>query len=480
MSAGRTQPKTVERPTEVVSSQTGNRLLKDLGIIEEYPTLSNNAVDYLYRNGFTERIPKSILHAVKNRRFLRALRNAILACALTSATFILVLNPLYMWSMGGVKDCPDYVGLYEKYREHMQTYGDVPKTMREFAPPKRVLSFTVNPYPNVVLATAPEYAKWTDRYPDMLFIDKRPRRTIFPFPFGVWMNYGIPYVPDPDEDKRSEAGYRRINCDWQARTLAAAISAQEGGDYNLARSFIPDAIIYAALIALTVLYWRRQRKKARQEETTFQRVRRFRDDALAYRAKTGRFPDNLDEFEDCDASQYRDAVRRREFRYLAPYDMGVVAATRPWRAPFALWGFGCKSYAIYEDGSIVMLRGFAARYFDDLAVALSKSKAPEKFRLSKEALDFRIVKRRTLTVRFLMGTMALFILSPVVALAAYQLGVLLKSTFGVMRPIYSLFDLPFPVFIWLVYAFALFYLLGCAFLPKEFYDFLANRIYGVI
>ena len=473
MSAGRIQPKKDE-------SRTGNRLLNELGIIEEFPTLSNDATDYLYRNGFMDRIPKSVLRTVKNRRFLRALRSAILGYALTSATFILVLYPLFMWSMGDVEGRPYYVGLNEKYREYIQTNGDVPKTMREFAPPKRVLSYTVNPYPNVVLATAPEYAKWTDRYPDMLFIDKRPRRTIFPFPFGVWMNYGIPYAPDLHKKEWDEGTvYRRINCDWHARTLAAAISAQEGGDYNLARSFIPDAIMYAALIALIVLYCRRQRKKARQEETTFQRVRRFRDDALAYRAKTGRFPVDLNEFGADDASQYRDAVRRREFRYLAPYDFGVVAATRPWRAPFALWGFGCKSYAIYEDGSIVMLRGFAARYFDDLAVALSKSKALEKFRLSKEDLDFRIVKRRALTVRFFMGTIALLIISPVVALATFQFGVLIKSMFGVMRPI-GPFDLSLPVLIWLFYAAVIFWLLGGALVPHDFYVFLAHRIYGVI
>ena len=84
MSAGRIQPKKDE-------SRTGNRLLNELGIIEEFPTLSNDATDYLYRNGFMDRIPKSVVRAVENRRFLRALCSAILGYALTSATFILIL-----------------------------------------------------------------------------------------------------------------------------------------------------------------------------------------------------------------------------------------------------------------------------------------------------------------------------------------------------------------------------------------------------
>ena len=78
-----------------------------------------------------------------------------------------------------------------------------------------------------------------------------------------------------------------------------------------------------------------------------------------------------------------------------------------------------------------------------------------------------------------MGTIALLIISPVVALATFQFGVLIKSMFGVMRPI-GPFDLSLPVLIWLFYAAVIFWLLGGALVPHDFYVFLAHRIYGVI
>ena len=375
--------------------------------------------------------------------------------------------------MGEVVNSHDYASLYERYCEYLQKHGEVPKTTSDFVHPNLVTY-----YSDIVLASNPAYSKWTSRYPNMFFIDKRPQRTILPFPFGVWMSYGIPYVPDTRAHFDSETGYRRINSDWQARTLAAAISEQEGGDYNLALSFIPDAIIYAILIALIVIYWRRQRAKARQEETTFERISRFRDAALAYRAKTGRFPANLEELALGDASEYRDAIRGREFLYFAPYAMGVVAATRPWRAPFSLFGKR-KTYALYEDGSLIVLQGYAARYLDDLGAALSKIEKPDEFHLSKDELEFQMEKRRATRIKLVAGLVAFVLLLPVVALETYQFGMLLRSMF-VATPPRDFLGFPLLLFSCFLYSFFVFILSGGAFLPPSFYEFLAHNVWGVI
>ena len=231
-----------------------------------------------------------------------------------------------------------------------------------------------------VVTTSPQYEAYRLRY-WMIIAEKRPRRrTLLPFPFGMWGVYAV--KPGACDD-----GVQAVLSDLKTRRIWAYIAEQEGYAFNFKKSFIPDVLIYAFWISAATVCIRRQK---RAETTTLKRFEKFRDALFERRDQTGRFPESLEDLDFENASEYRDAFRRREFLCLANLGIGAIGATATsWRAPFAPWRFGRRTLVALEDGSIVKVRGRrAVERFYDVVWAAKKWKNVGYFYPIENKLEF--------------------------------------------------------------------------------------------
>ena len=247
------------------------------------------------------------------RRFLRLLRAYVVLFAIHQVFTLPLFTALLRFGMeenpvSSILETRSFVEQYENMT------GAEPSSLAETRAPRA---------DEFVLTTGAQYAPLRERYDGMILAEKRPRRrTLVPFPMGTWGVYAV-------KPKSCDYGVRIVQSDWETRRLYAFIAKQEGGGFNFAASFVLDALIYAFWFAAALFYVYLQTRKRRAEATTFERFERFRDACFAFRDQTGRFPNSLEDLGAEDASEFRDAFRRREFLCLSTLGVGVVAATPP-------------------------------------------------------------------------------------------------------------------------------------------------------
>ena len=177
-----------------------------------------------------------------------------------------------------------------------------------------------------------------------------------------------------------------------ALLVALSMERESRVELHFAPTFVPVALTLALVVgASTVLYVRRQIRKRREETAAFERFTAFRDAQFEYREKTGRFPTTLQELGKTVDAKYRNPFYNLEFRCLSNLDVGVIGASaKPWRAPFAPWGFGLRMFVALEDGSTVIVRGRrAVDFFDDVVWVAETEKDVGKFYLKKNKLRFK-------------------------------------------------------------------------------------------
>lgn len=317
-----------------------------------------------------------------------------------------------------------------------------------------------------VVTTSPQYEAYRLRY-WMIIAEKRPRRrTLLPFPFGMWGVYAV--KPGCDD------GVRAVLSDLKTRRIWAYIAEQEGYAFNFKKSFIPDVLIYAFWISAATVCIRRQK---RAETTTLKRFEKFRDALFERRDQTGRFPESLEDLDFENASEYRDAFRRRELLCLANLRIGAIGATATsWRAPFAPWRFGRRTLVALEDGSIVKVRGRrAVERFYDVVWAAKKRKNVGYFYPIENKLEFeegelpfkRIAKaNRILKRSFFLSLWLFFLVSYLVrgnlgACYSYVVGATIMALLARTLLAFALIPLPIePI--------------------ASFYEFMAHTVFGWI
>lgn len=179
---------------------------------------------------------------------------------------------------------------------------------------------------------------------------------------------------------------------FPAFALLFVAVAWDGIPVGFAPTFVPVALTLALVVgASTVLYVRRQIHKGREEAAAFKRFTAFRDAQFEYRDKTGRFPTTHQELGKTVNAKYRNPFYNIEFRCLSKFDVGVIGASaKPWRAPFAPWGFGLRMFVALEDGSIAKVRGRrAVEFLDDVLWRAETKKNVGAFYLKKNKLRFK-------------------------------------------------------------------------------------------
>jgi len=322
----------------------------------------------------------------------------------------------------------------------------------------------------LVLTTSSEYDGQRSKFHGMILAERQPRRrTLIPFPFGAWGVYGVP----PRGNWNS--GIVRIRSDLESRRFCAFVAEQEGGGFNFAASFIPDVLIYVFWLAVACVYVRRQRRKRREETAMTERFKEFCDALLEYREQKGRFPTNIKELGETVAPERLKIFHQHEFRCLSTLNVGAIAAPpKPWRAPFAPWGFGKRTLVAFEDGSIVKVRGRrAVELFYDVLWAAEKWKDvgrfyPVKNKLALEEGELRF-KRIARVDRILKS--AIFLI-----LCLFFLSLFMTRYFsGPYSLRYFWSDLVLAVIL------GTFLFLGIIPLPiGSFYEFMAHTVFGWI
>jgi len=332
------------------------------------------------------------------RRFLRILLAYVVLFAIHQVFTLPLFTALLRFGMeenpvSSILETRSFVEQYENMT------GAEPSSLAETRAPRA---------DEFVLTTGAQYAPLRERYDGMILAEKRPRRrTLVPFPMGTWGVYAV-------KPKSCDYGVRIVQSDWETRRLYAFIAKQEGGGFNFAASFVLDALIYAFWFAAALFYVYLQTRKRRAEATTFGRFERFRDACFAFRDQTGRFPNSLEDLGAEDASEFRDAFRRREFLFLSTLGVGVVAATaKSWRAPFAPVVFGRRTLVALEDGSIVKVRGRrTVNLFYDVLRTARKQENVGRFYVAKNKLKFeenKLPVRRAAIVGYALTAATLLI-----------------------------------------------------------------------